>query len=266
MKSYTVTENDMLGSFTDNVCAQASFYFRALLKSRDIRVNGEKVSCDVPVKKGDVVCYYLTPAQERRVAFKELYRDAYVVVVDKESGVNSEAVFSALKEKGEAYFIHRLDRNTEGLMIFACTKESEAALLNAFRTKNVLKVYHALVVGRPAKRHAVLSAFLEKDEKSARVRINESKGEKIVTEYELLEERGDTSLLKVTLHTGKTHQIRAHLAYIGCPVAGDGKYGDSAFNQKNHLTRQRLLAKELTVSCGELPRIDGVTFVSEKNL
>lgn len=266
MKSYTVSENDTLKNFTDNVCAQASFYFRTLLKARDIRVNGEKVSCDVPLKKGDTVSYYLTGAQEKKTAFTELYRDDNVIVVDKESGVNSEAVYEALKEQGEVYFIHRLDRNTEGLMIFARTKESERALLNAFRAKKVEKVYYAVVVGRPEKQRAVLTAFLEKDDKNARVRISEDKGEKIVTEYELMEERGDTSLLRVTLHTGKTHQIRAHLSYIGCPVAGDEKYGDGAFNRTHHITRQRLLSKELTVFSGELPEIDGKKFVSAKNL
>lgn len=267
MKSYTVNENDTLKNFTDNTCAQASFSFRALLKAREIRVNGKKVCADLPLKKGDRVEYYLSPAQENVCAFEEVYRDEDVIVIDKESGVNSEAVFSALRERGETYFIHRLDRNTEGLMIFACSKKGEAALLNAFCDKRVEKVYYALVVGRPPKNHAVLTAYLEKDEKNARVRINTDKGEKIVTEYEVLEERGETSLLKIILHTGKTHQIRAHLASIGYPVAGDEKYGDNTFNRARHLTRQRLLSKELTVyGGGALPAIDAKKFVSQKNL
>lgn len=266
MKEYVVNGEITLKNFTDNFCAPASFCFRTLLKSREIRVNGRKVSDDLPLKAGDTVRYYLTPAQERKRGFEIVYEDDAALVIDKESGVNSEAVFSALAEEGERYFIHRLDRNTAGLMIFAKTKEAEEELLSAFRNRNVAKVYLAQVVGRMPRRHAVEEAYLIKDEAAAKVKISlKPCGEKIVTEYETLEE-GETSLLKITLHTGKTHQIRAHLAFLGHPVAGDNKYGDEAYNRTHHLTRQRLIAKELCVyGKGALSAICGKRFVSEKN-
>ncbi len=267
MKSYTVTENQSLKDFTDNHCAQASFCFRALLKAREIRVNGERVGRDIPLQAGDSVSYFLTAAQRGKQAFTVLYRDENVVVVDKESGVNSEAVFSALAEEGECYFVHRLDRNTAGVMIFARNAASNGALLAAFRAKRVEKIYHALVCGKMKQRHAVEEACLLKDERAACVKITKDRGEKIVTEYELLEERGELSLLKVTLHTGKTHQIRAHLAYLAHPVLGDGKYGNEEMNRKFHATRQRLIAKELALhDRGVLAYLDGRAFVSEKNL
>ena len=96
-------------------------------------------------------------------------------------------------------------------MIFAKTKQAEGELLSAFRERRAKKSYLALVVGTLPKKHAVEEAFLQKDEKRALVKISEERGEKIVTEYEVLEERGETSLVRVTLHSGKTHQIRAHL-------------------------------------------------------
>ena len=267
MKKYVVSEATSLKNFTDNTCAQASMCFRTLLKAKEIRVNGVKVSCNTALKRGDEVSYFLTKAQESKIAFTVVYEDENIVVVDKESGVNSEAVFSALSERSEMYFIHRLDRNTQGLMIFAKTKEAEGALLAAFREHRVEKVYHAVVLGRMPKRHAVETAYLKKDEKNARVAVSPSCGEKIVTEYEALEERGETSLIKVILHTGKTHQIRAHLAYLNHPVAGDDKYGDNAYNRKAHLTRQRLLAKELRVDGdGVLAYLRGKSFISERNL
>ncbi len=144
MKKFTVSEENTLKNFTDNTYAQASFVFRALLKAREIRVNGVKVDQDVLLKKGDEVQYFLTPAQENKAAFTVVYEDESVIVVDKESGVNSEAVFSALNR----FPVHRLDRNTAGLLILGKTERAQTALQTAFKARQAEKIYHALVVGR----------------------------------------------------------------------------------------------------------------------
>ena len=266
MKVYVAKEDTKLSAFTDDACAAASFCLRTLLKNRDVRVNGVRVSSDVPLRRGDEVAYYLSAAQAARTGFAVLFEDDNVIVADKESGVNSEAVFSALSERGEAHFIHRLDRNTAGLLIFAKNAQAAEELLAAFRTRRVIKEYLALVAGTPSPKHAVLTAYLKKDAVRATVRISgRPVGEKIVTEYEVLAP-GDTALLKVTLHTGKTHQIRAHLAHIGHPIVGDEKYGDHAFNRAHHATRQRLIAKSLTLHTeGELAYLAGRTFISAHN-
>ena len=264
MKKFIVDENTTLKKFTDNVSPQASFYFRSLLKAREIKVNKAKVSTDVSLKKGDEVEYYLTPSQEKKEFYSVVYEDENVLIVDKESGVNSEAVFTSLGQIP----IHRLDRNTSGLLILAKNNAAEEELISAFRERRVEKVYHALVIGKMPKMHAVEEAYLKKDEKSALVKISAKPiGEKIVTEYEVLEEREGSSLLKITLHTGKTHQIRAHMAFLGHPVVGDEKYGDSEYNKKVHATRQKLLAKRLTLyTDGVLSYLNGKTFESEKDL
>ena len=263
MKEFTVREDTTLKTFTDNFYAQASFCFRTLLKAREIRVNGARVSADMPLKQGDIVRYFLTPKQESRAAFSVVYEDGNVIVADKESGVNSEAGFSALCERGETYFIHRLDRNTAGLLIFAKSAEAEGELLSAFRDRRVEKIYLARVVGCPKEKHAVCTAYLKKDAAVSRVRVSSKPvGEKIITEYEVVE-GGETSLLRVTLHTGKTHQIRAHLAFLGFPIVGDEKYGDGAYNRAHNAVRQKLVAKRLTLHCaGALAYLDGRSFLS----
>lgn len=230
-----------------------------------MRVNGCKVGQNVPLAAGDRVSYYTTPAQEAKEAFHIVYEDENVLVTDKESGVNSEAVYAVLSAADPACrFIHRLDRNTQGLMIFAKTAEAERLLLSAFRERRVSKIYHAVCTGRFAKDAAVLTAYLKKDAAGAFAEVSDRPvGEKIMTEYRILERKGELSFVEVTLHTGKTHQIRAHLAHIGCPVLGDGKYGDKRANERYNRARQCLLAKKLILHAGgSLSYLDGREFVS----
>lgn len=243
-------ENTTLKEFTENNYAQASFFWNSLLKNKDIKVNGQRINKNIRVRIGDEIVYYLPEKQSQKPAFHIIYQDENILVVDKESGVNSEAVYAELvRKKGEnCGFIHRLDRNTMGLMVFSLNEQAKNQLLNAFKERKIEKIYHALCFGAPKSENDTLVAYLKKDKDKAVVQIFDKPcvgAEKIVTEYRVLDRYLERTKLEVVLHTGKTHQIRAHLAYIGCPIVGDMKYGDEQKNRSLHSSRQQLIAKSL---------------------
>lgn len=265
MKEFIVREADSLKNFTDNTYPQGSFFFNSLIKKKDIRVNGVKTGENVKLNVGDKVTYYTTPAQESTIAFYCVYRDENVIVVDKESGVNSEAVYATISKGEGYYFIHRLDRNTRGLMIFARNVLAAETLLVAFREKRVEKIYHAICLGKFDKESEVLTAYLKKNSVRATVEISSDSvhGVKIVTEYRVLKYENGLSYVEIKLHTGKTHQIRAHMAYIKHPILGDEKYGDKAANKRYNATRQRLIAKRMRFYLqGELSYLNEREFFS----
>ena len=260
-----------LQQFTDENYAQASFYFDRLLKDKEIKVNGKKVGQNVPLKQGDIVRFYLTPKQQEKPAFFIRYEDENILIIDKESGVNAEAVCAELcRSRGEVGFIHRLDRNTRGLMVFSLCADAEQQLLSAFKEKRVEKIYHARCFNAPPKQQDIVTAYLRKEENISLVRIYDTPvkdSEKICTQYRVIAQEDNQTLVEIILHTGKTHQIRAHMAHLGCPVVGDMKYGDTEKNRRLNTTRQQLIAKRLQFTLeGRLSYLNEKTFFSQYTL
>lgn len=212
---------------------------RKIIRNKDVKINDKRVSDDVFVMVGDIVTIYFQEFQRPRIEI--VYQDENVIVVYKKRSIETvsdvgQSLQSLLSEQinKDCYTVHRLDRNTEGLIIFALNQESKKELDLAFKNRIIDKYYLAIVNGLFAKKTDTLTAYLKKDSDKSLVYISDEqrKGyEKIITEYKVLKEILQTSLVEVKLVTGKTHQIRAHLSHVGHFIIGDEKYGDSKVNK-----------------------------------
>ena len=246
--------------------------FCKVLRKKDIKVNGKRTNKDILVYSKDIIEIYL-PNTEKKLNIEIIYEDENILVVNKKANIEVVGEKSLTTQIQEYYKeknikpmpCHRIDRNTTGLVLFAKNNEALEILLNKFKNHEIEKHYLALVYGIPKEKHKVLEDYLFKDNKKSQVYISNSykKGyQKIITIYKVLEERKDnTSLLDIEIKTGKTHQIRAHLAYIGYPIIGDGKYGKNEINKKFHKKYQCLKSNELkfnfTTPSGILDYLNG---------
>ncbi len=179
-----------------------------------------------------------------------VYFDNDILVVDKNAGAEVEGALlgelSALFDP--LYPVHRLDANTEGLVVFARTEAMRDRLSDAFYRHETQKIYRAIVVGRP--QDGSYTHFAKKDADAAYMRLcRESDPEALRMELavRVLETKRDLSLVEIRLFTGRTHQIRVQMSAIGCPVLGDDKYGDRDANKRYKKRRQCLLHQRLTV-------------------
>ena len=211
-----------------------------LLRQKDVKINGKRVSEDLRIEIGDVVAFYINELPE--VKPDVVFDDDNIIVVFKnrnletvsETDENDLLKLIKMYLGFECFAVHRLDRNTEGLVVFAKNKESKNSLDLAFKNRTIEKHYLALVYGCFSKDSDNMIAYLKKHADKSFVEISDVKKEgfeKIQTNYKVLKSIDDKSLVDVELVTGKTHQIRAHFAHIGHFLIGDEKYGDSKINK-----------------------------------
>lgn len=228
---------------------------REALKRRDILVNQQRVNANVKVEAGDELLIY-TPVAQKNIPI--LFEDEDSLVLNKPAGLSSDLAEpneytildwarAHIGEGAQPALVHRLDTQASGLMVLAKNPASEQALNDSFKARTVLRQYICLVSGSPKPPQALLTAYSMKDAKAGRVTIDrhERPGSKqIITEYSTLSS-GDVSRLLVTLHTGRTHQIRAHLAFVGHPLLGDEVYGSRQANRQHGARGLKLCAVRL---------------------
>lgn len=243
-------------------------YYRIqkIIKSKSVKINGVRVGVDMNVNVGDVVYVYL--ADREKNSIEVVYRDDNILVVNKSAGIEVQGVDSLTERINNiltdavAVPVHRLDRNTMGLVVFALNKTAETELLESFKERDIDKTYNCIVVGAPQKPAGNLKAYLFKDSKKSLVYISQEpkKGYlPIETHYSMLKKLGELSLLEVKPVTGRTHQIRAQLAYIKIPILGDGKYGINKINRRYRVKTQLLCCTKITFHFkqGTLKYLDG---------
>ncbi|HIU32785.1 MAG TPA: RluA family pseudouridine synthase [Candidatus Caccousia avistercoris] len=267
------------------------------IRKKDIKLNGKRCEISTRLQEGDRLTMYLkdeffqTAPKEydflkAPLKLEIVYEDENLLLLDKKPGliVHPDETYHFdsliarvqhyLYQKGEynpeaenafaPALINRIDRNTGGIVMAAKNAETLRIMNQKVKDRELQKRYLCIVYGHMEQPEALLTGYLEKNEAQNRVYISQkpSPGAKSIrTRYRVLEEKSKFSLLEVELLTGRTHQIRAHLASVGHPLAGDGKYGTNAVNRETGFRFQALYSYKLkftfTTPAGILEYLNG---------
>jgi len=244
----TKEKKDLTKAIIDELPFLSRFDVKKILANKDVKVNNIRIKENLEIDKGSIITVFYQE-KEQKDWFSEVYSDENILIVNKRAGIEvvseteRDLLANVRQNYATAVAVHRLDRNTEGLVIFALNNKAEKELLNAFKTRSgITKKYAILTEGKVDISKIKRTVYLKKVESLSKVWISELKTsgyEPIITEFDVVQYINNRTLLEAKLITGKTHQIRAHIAYFGFPIVGDNKYGKS--NDKTlHLTANYL--------------------------
>ena len=264
---HTATRAGRLSSFLKEEMAMSTGLMNRLKWQDKLFVNGAPQHTDYSVQPGDVITVPLDeetpqyPAEEGPLTI--LYEDAHILAVDKPAGMLihpsrvrltgtlANRVLGYYQRTGQNCAFHpvtRLDRDTFGIVLLAKNAHVHALLNELHNQGQLRKTYHALVYGAPEADAGTIDAPIARREKPSLLRYVSPEGKPSVTQYHVLSKAENYSLLSLRPVTGRTHQLRVHCAYIGCPILGDPQYGSEAsmaYSLSHGLKSQLLCAKKL---------------------
>lgn len=285
MKTITVNHNDAgqrLDKFLSKTIKQLpSTLMYKYIRTKRIKVNRKRAQISLRLNEGDTVELYIKDeffdnnSSENKFSsapkvLNIVYEDDNIILLNKKPGLvvhpdqdnQIDCLLHRLQhylfDKGEynpsdensfsPALANRIDRNTGGIVIAAKNSESLRILNEKIKLREIDKRYLCIVHGKVSPKQSTLTNFLEKNEKQNRVYVTNkktSKSKTIITKYKVIDEILGFSLLEVQLLTGRTHQIRAHLSFIGHPIVGDGKYGLNKQNKNTGFNYQALYSYKL---------------------
>lgn len=252
-----------LGEYLRKVASFSGRLIKGAAIQGRIRINGNIVKLNYVLKSKDIIEFDVVKEESQNIEPEKMdidvvFEDKDIIVVNKspgmvvhptksyQSGTLANGLLYYFKEKGEnciVRLVSRLDMDTSGLIIVAKNQFSHMALARDMQRKDFEKSYYAIVHGNMKDKKGTIDLPIYRDEEAGIRRVIDDRGQRSITHYEVVKSFNNADLVRLTLETGRTHQIRVHLSYLGHPIYGDSLYGEN--QDEDFINRQALHAYKL---------------------